>query len=232
VCDLLLKLFPLRQPLLSRHAADALAALCAAPGAHVSPGALSELLAAVLACEQLWERRDADITVAAIRLVEEGLRRLAATDPAAATGRLPRAFHALVPQLAAEQETVRYAAGMCLKNVINDCVDEAAVAAALAGGGVGHAAPPLLSVLAALEGSLGPSYQDAWEHCLPGAVVLQPSSARVCDICLIAVSPACLFYTCKGMPNASQHPTNWMVRCLTYSLHLLCHAPCSVRRDD
>ena len=53
--------------------------------------------------------------------------------------------------------------------MINECVDEAAVAAALAGGsGSGKAAPPLLSVLACLEGSLGAHYQEAWDACLPG----------------------------------------------------------------
>lgn len=165
-CDLLLKLFPLRQPLLSRHATDALAALAAAPGGHLSAKGLAELLGAVLGADALWERRDADTTVAAIKLLEDGFCRLAAADAALCAARLPRAVHALVPQLAAEQESVRYAAGACLKNLIAECVDDDMVAAALAGGAAKP--PPLLSVLAALEGSLGPHYQDAWDACLPG----------------------------------------------------------------
>jgi ribosomal RNA-processing protein 12 len=163
----LLKLYPLRQPLLSRHATDALTALCAAPGNHLSAKGLAELLAAVVASEQqLWERRDADTTVSAIRLLEDGFCRLAEADASLCAQRLPRAVHTLVPQLAAEQESVRFAAGACLKNILNECVDDGMVAAALAGGGKQPA--PLLSVLAALEGSLGAHYQDAWDSCLPG----------------------------------------------------------------
>ncbi|KAL4855011.1 RRP12-like protein [Chlorella vulgaris] len=166
-CDLLLKLFPLRQPLLSRHATDVLTALCAAPGARLSASALSELLAAALASEQLWEKRDPDATLAAIKLLEDGLCRLAALDPVVASKRLPRAVHTLVPQLASDHEGVRIAAAGCLKNVINECVDEQAVRAALAGTNTGKQPPPLLSVLAALEASLGAHYQDAWGACLP-----------------------------------------------------------------
>ena len=169
-CDLLLKLFPLRQPLLSRHAVEALTALAAAPGAHLAGSALGGLLGAALGSEPLWDaRRDPDTTLAAVRLLEDGLCRLAAAEPGVCAQRLPRAVHALVPLLAAEHEGVRYAAGACLKNLINECVDDGMVAAALAGGGGGGKAPPLLSVLAALEGSLGPHYQDAWGACLPGA---------------------------------------------------------------
>lgn len=42
--DLLFKLYPLRQPLLSRHATDALAALVAAPTCHLAPAALADVL--------------------------------------------------------------------------------------------------------------------------------------------------------------------------------------------
>lgn len=147
-----------------------LTVLCAAPGAHLPAKGLSELLGAVLGSEQLWERRDADTTVAAIRLLEDGFCRLATVEPDAAMERLPRAVHTLVPQLAMAHENVRYAAGMCLKNIINEFVSEAAVDAALAGGSGGKQPSPLHSVLAALESSLGPHYQDAWSGCLPGEV--------------------------------------------------------------
>ena len=166
VCDLLLKLYPLRQPLLSRHATDALTALCAAPGAHLSAKGLSELLGGALGSEQLWDRRDPNTTISAVRLLEDGCIRLAGADPRLCAQRLPRAFHTLVPQLAAEQENVRYAAGACLKNIIDQCVDDDMMAAALAGSR--KQPPPLLSMLAALEGSLGAQYQDAWDSSLPG----------------------------------------------------------------
>lgn len=42
------------------------------------------------------------------------------------------------------------------------------VRAALAGAPAGKAPPPLLSVVSAVEGSLGARYQDAWESSLPG----------------------------------------------------------------
>lgn len=171
VCDLLLKLYPLRQPLLSRHATEALTALAAAPGGHLTARGLGELVGAVLGAEQLWERRaDSGAVAAAVRLVEDGMCRLAALDARAAAQRLPRVFHTLVPQLASEHGSVRYAAGCCLKNLIVECVDDDAVGAALAGGGGGGAPPPLLSVLASLEGSLGAHYQEAWDSCLPGGI--------------------------------------------------------------
>lgn len=200
ICDLLLKLYPLRQPLLSRHATEVLTALAAAPGGHLTARGLGELVGAALAAEQLWERRaDSAATAAAVRLVEEGLCRLAALDAGAAAARLPRAFHTLVPQLASEHDGVRYAAGCCLKNLVNECVDQAAVDAALAGAaaGGGKAPPPLLSVLASLEGSLGAHYQEAWDSCLPGGLAGAGRAGcragwvagLACKSCLLPPSP-------------------------------------------
>lgn len=48
ICDLLFKLYPLKQALLSRHATEALAVLCSAPSSQLSPQALAHLLGAVL----------------------------------------------------------------------------------------------------------------------------------------------------------------------------------------
>lgn len=45
VVDLLFQLYPLRQPLLSRHTTQALAALAASPASALSPAMLAEMLA-------------------------------------------------------------------------------------------------------------------------------------------------------------------------------------------
>lgn len=56
----------------------------------------------------LWERRDGEVVLSLVRLVEGGCLRCHAADPVAAGALLPRAVHALVPQLAAEQDGVRF----------------------------------------------------------------------------------------------------------------------------
>ncbi|GAB4822579.1 hypothetical protein N2152v2_009625 [Parachlorella kessleri] len=168
ICELLLKLFPLRQPLLSRHASDALSALAASSASHLSPRALSELVAAVVQQEAAFDRKDLDLTLALTRFLETALTRLHELDAALSAARLPRAVHLLVPQLGAEQDTARFAASQCLRNLVNECIDEDMIAAALErGAGGGKAPAPLQSVVSAVEGSLGARYQDAWESCLP-----------------------------------------------------------------
>jgi hypothetical protein len=77
VCELLLKLYPLRQPLLSRHATDALTALASSHASHLGPKALSELLAALMQQEASFERKDLDLTLALTRFLEAALIRLA-----------------------------------------------------------------------------------------------------------------------------------------------------------
>jgi len=49
--------------------------------------------------ETLWQRKDPDGILALTRLLEAGFLRLAETDPALCATRLPRAFHALTPQV-------------------------------------------------------------------------------------------------------------------------------------
>jgi hypothetical protein len=44
IVDLLFQLYPLKQPLLSRHATEALAALCDAQTSHMSPATLAQIL--------------------------------------------------------------------------------------------------------------------------------------------------------------------------------------------
>lgn len=81
VCELLLKLYPLRQPLLSRHATDVLSALPSSTASHLSPKALAELISAVLAQQEEAlgsERgRDLDLTLALTRFLEAALSRCA-----------------------------------------------------------------------------------------------------------------------------------------------------------
>ena len=77
--QLLLKLYPLQQPLLSRHATDALGALVSGPGtASISAGSIAALLDAVLSAQdQAGERQGADVSLAVVKLLEGGLPRWA-----------------------------------------------------------------------------------------------------------------------------------------------------------
>lgn len=47
----------------------------------------------------LWDRKDADATLGLTRLLEAGFLRLAEAEPGLCAARLPRAFHALTPQV-------------------------------------------------------------------------------------------------------------------------------------
>eukprot|EP00887_Chlorella_sp_A99_P003957 scaffold11.g3957.t1 len=166
VAELLLKLYALRQPLLSRHTSDALAALAASSASHLPPRALAQLLGAVLVEPAAWEAKDADAALALTRLVEEGFTALHRADPALCAAHLPRAFHALAPALGAEAGAVRAAAGRCLRALAAGCVDEGLAAAAGATGGGGPG--PLRSIVSAIEGVLGARYPDCWLLALPG----------------------------------------------------------------
>ncbi len=73
------RLFALRQPLLTRHAADALAALAGARGAALPAPGLGVLLGGVLGAEGAWERRQPDALLAVVRVLDVGLPRRART---------------------------------------------------------------------------------------------------------------------------------------------------------
>ena len=77
--QLLLKLYPLQQPLLSRHATDALGALVSGPGTtSISASSIAALLDAVLAAQgRAGERQGADVSLAVVKLLEGGLPRCA-----------------------------------------------------------------------------------------------------------------------------------------------------------
>lgn len=78
---LLTRLYALRQPLLSRHASDALAALASAPGARLPTPDLAALLGGVLGAEGAWERRQPDTLLSSMRLLEAGLPRYVLLKP-------------------------------------------------------------------------------------------------------------------------------------------------------
>lgn len=178
ICELLLRLYPLRQPLLTRHTTDTLAALCASSASHMSPRALSDLLSAVLLSEDSWDKRDASSSLAMTRLLEEGVLKLAAADPALSAAVLPRIVHVLVPQLASHQEGVRRSTTMALKNIINAGLQESEVASAVAAvaaaagngsskkGGTRNKMSSVQRIVSAVESALGPQYRDAWEGSL------------------------------------------------------------------
>ncbi|GBF99810.1 hypothetical protein Rsub_12563 [Raphidocelis subcapitata] len=182
VLDGVLKLYSLRQPLITRHATDALAALAAAPGGHLSPGQLDQLLGLVLEGEGLWEAAEkagggADGPLSLVRLLEVSLRSLAQRDAPAAARRLPRAAHTLVAQLGARQDGVRHGAAAALGGLLADdavltdgaVADGAAAAARKRGGGPPS---PLAGVVAALVSALGPAGAESWGLALPAASAL------------------------------------------------------------
>lgn len=73
ICDLLLKLYPLRQPLLSRHTTDVLTRLTSSSASHLSPKALSDLIGSVLAQESTLDRKDLDLLLAVTRFLESAI---------------------------------------------------------------------------------------------------------------------------------------------------------------
>ncbi|KAK9845416.1 hypothetical protein WJX81_006006 [Elliptochloris bilobata] len=108
--ELVTCLYALRQPLLSRHATDALSALAGAPGGRLPAPDLASLLGAVMAADGAWERRQPDTLLSSVRLLEVGLLRLHELDAQAAAAALRPAAHALAPLLGVEHEGVRLAA--------------------------------------------------------------------------------------------------------------------------
>ena len=82
--------------------------------------------------------------------------------------RLPAALHALVPQLAAPQEGVRFAASQALHALVASCLDPGAASASLMRPGRGPS--PAQRSMAALEAALEPRYHDALPLALPGRV--------------------------------------------------------------
>ena len=72
LASILLKLYVLQQPLLSRAVTETLQALVSAATPPVTGPVLAELLQQVLALEVAWNRKDADSVLALTQLVEAG----------------------------------------------------------------------------------------------------------------------------------------------------------------
>lgn len=72
---MLLKLYVLRQPMLSRSTTDCLEMLCSAKNSHLGSAALGELLQQVLQQEAAWDRKDTDLMLALTSLIESGFTR-------------------------------------------------------------------------------------------------------------------------------------------------------------
>lgn len=168
LCDLLLKLYPLRQNLLSRHTSDVLAALSSSMASRMPPRALAELLGAVLSEPAAWEGRDVDSMLALINLLDHGFGALQRLDAGLCYTHLPQLFHALLPQLGAEHDSVRQAAAACLKNAVAQCIDDDFIQQAAAVSGSGNTPSPLRKIILAVESHLGARYQDSWELVLGG----------------------------------------------------------------
>lgn len=170
ICEVLLKLYPLRQPLISGAVTETLAALCASSTAKLSPQTLADLLNAVLALESSFDRRDASSTLSMLRLLEQGVLRVASEAPAVAASVLPGVVHALMPLLGSQHDGVRRSTSFALRTMLSACIDDGVVAAAVAKAqATGRKLPSLQRVLVAVEASLGPQQRDAWEGALPVA---------------------------------------------------------------
>ena len=85
----------------------------------------------------------------------------------------------LLPHLAAQQDGVRFGTQQALKNLINDCLDEAMINTAVSRGSVGAAATapaPVQGIVSAVANMLTARSQEAWTNALPGDWKPQPSS--------------------------------------------------------
>ena len=73
--SMLLKLYFLRQAMLSRSTTDCLEMLCSAKTSHMGPHGLADLLQQVLQSQAAWDRKDADLVLGLTKLVETGFIR-------------------------------------------------------------------------------------------------------------------------------------------------------------
>lgn len=69
---MLLKLYYLRQPMLSRSTTDCLEMICSARNTHLGAQGLADLLQQVLHQEAAWDRKDADLVLGLTKLIEIG----------------------------------------------------------------------------------------------------------------------------------------------------------------
>jgi hypothetical protein len=151
--------------------------------------------------------------------------------------KVARAVHLLVPQLAAEQDGVRFGTSQALRNIITDCLDDELIAAAARGAGKpplpGQQLPPVQSVVAAVVGALGARYEEAWHLALPVASTLLErlgSSGRALAAGLIEAIGA----LCAGVADLGGWLEaawlSWQVAsCLMHRVDLLWLQTCTVQ---
>lgn len=177
----ILPLFGLRNPLLARHAADAVRALlltgegtgaggrgggvlaarppkastAASAALDLAPGDIAALVSGLIAAPGAWDGRDADALAAAAAALEAGLARLAAADPQSAAAALPAAAAALAPLLSSDSDGVRAAAAGALRSALATAGGVTAAAADKGrGGSGGRAAATALPPAAQLAATL------------------------------------------------------------------------------
>ncbi|KAL6777299.1 hypothetical protein ACKKBF_B20970 [Auxenochlorella protothecoides x Auxenochlorella symbiontica] len=199
-------LLPLRQPLLSRHAASVVVALHGCPPER-GPGVaeVAAHLRAVLACElSVAERRDVEGVAARAQLLAVCTKRLHRLETMATPGTpstavqtwdlLPRVFQYLLPLLGAELDSVRSAAADTLGGLLEACVDAAAIRAAAEAPAAGRPRG-LHALVSALESALSAHSEAGWPGALglcarlfaalgrEGAEAAAPLVARVAGLC-------------------------------------------------
>mmetsp|Transcript_28919 Transcript_28919/g.94534 ORF Transcript_28919/g.94534 Transcript_28919/m.94534 type:complete len:1369 (-) Transcript_28919:1378-5484(-) len=170
-CEAIVRIFTLRQPLLSHHAADALLAAVSAP--DLPPAALAGLAKALLAMR--FEEYESQTTVSLLRVLAGACARLHATDPAESAEILPSVFQAVVRLLSHPQDGVVIECGEALKVLVRSCVDAPMVQAGvrrIASAERRGAKTPIERVILAVESGLGHRYRDAWAVMLPVVAVL------------------------------------------------------------
>jgi hypothetical protein len=123
-------------------------------------------------------------------------------DAILARERLPHAFHAIVPQLSADLEGVRFAAEQALKRLLQACLDDAAVSTAVtlarmeAGTVAGGPPSAAAAIVAAIAGGLDPRSQRAWPAALSGK-----AGRAWTHLCLFLAHPCIAFSQslCAGL---------------------------------
>eukprot|EP00873_Tetraselmis_striata_P019446 jgi/Tetstr1/439710/TSEL_028129.t1 len=178
VAQALIGLYPLKQALLTRHATGVLVALADSSASNLPADSLAELLKVVLARTDVWESRDVDALLSLIAFLGAASRRLHSAEHKSLGSLLPRVAHALVQQLGAEQDGVRFGAAEELQRVLQSCLDEKLLAAKPGANGKPTAAQGVVSAVAS---ALSPQYADAWPAALPivGAVLRQLGAQHV-----------------------------------------------------
>lgn len=122
----------------------------------------------------LIDRKDPDSVLGVTRLIESGMLALAKSDLSGSCSTLlPKAVHALVPHLAADQDGVRFGTSQALRNLFLDCIDDMTLAkAAAVSPSAGKPAPGIQTVVAAVVGALGARYEESWPLGLAVAATL------------------------------------------------------------